>query len=80
MERKCQEMLKVLEENNTAIFEDIINVIRDNSEKFDMTDRKLFERKETTDNLKKAITPIIEKYNSANPETRAKTKQISLFD
>lgn len=80
MERKCQEMLKVLEENNTAIFEDIINVIRDNSEKFDMTDRKLFERKETTDNLKEAITPIIEKYNSANPETRAKTKQISLFD
>ena len=26
------------------------------------------------ENLKEAITPIIEKYNSANPETRAKTK------
>ena len=67
-------MLKVLEENNTQIFEDIIEVIKKEPEKFDITDRKLFERKETTDNLKEAIDPIIKKYNSGNLEIKKKIK------
>lgn len=80
MERKCQKMLNVLEANETEIFEDIIDLIKENPEKFDMEDRKLFERKETTDNLKEVIKPIIEKYNSGNAIIRNNRNQISLFD
>ncbi len=64
MERKCQKMLDYLNSGNTDIFNDIINMIKNNPDKFDISDRKLFERKETTENLISLIGPVIKKYNS----------------
>lgn len=79
MERKCQKMIDYLNENDIGIFEDIIKIIKDNPEKLDISDRKLFERKETTDILRNLIGPIIEKYNSENHEENIVNEQICFF-
>lgn len=63
MERKCQRMVDYLNSGNVEIFNDIIGVMKNNPDKFDISDRKLFERKETTENLVNLIGPVIEKHN-----------------
>lgn len=53
MEDYCQKILSVLLDNNLLLkqIQKIIKIFDDNSDLFDLTDRKLFERKETTDLL-----------------------------
>ena len=80
MERKCQKMIEYLDNNDTRIFDDIIDMIKNNPEKLDILDRKLFERKETTDQLVALIGPIIEKYNSEESDSINVLDQISFFN
>ena len=79
MERKCQKMIDYLVNNDTRIFNDIIDMIKNNPEKLDILDRKLFERKETTDQLVALIGPIIEMYNSEKSNSINALDQISFF-
>lgn len=80
MERKCQKMIDYLVNNDTRIFNDIIDMIKNNPEKLDILDRKLFERKETTDQLVALIGPIIEMYNSEKSNSINALDQISFFN
>lgn len=66
-------------ESGYDTFEDIIKIIKDNPEKLDISDRKLFERKETTDILRNLIGPIVKKYNSENYDENIINEQICFF-
>ena len=53
MEKYCAKILEVLEKNDNliSIIQALISLLDSNAEKLDLSDRKLFERNETTDFL-----------------------------
>lgn len=79
MEKKCKKMVDYLNDNNLEIFNDIIDMINNNSERLDIADRKLFERKETTDCMLELVKPIIEKYNTNKQRNDTNINQLSFF-
>lgn len=78
MEKKCKKMIDYLESNDVQIFLDIIELMKENEDKLDISDRKLFERKETTDYLISIIEPLIKKHNDTLL-SEEKNAQLSLF-